>query len=32
MNYIGKKIEDIEKSVNELMNDIGIEEFDKIQD
>ena len=29
---IGKKIEDIEKSVNDLMNDIGIEELEKSQD
>ena len=31
-NKLGKKIDDIEKSVNDLMNDIGIEELEKSQD
>ena len=32
MFLLGKKIDEIEKSVNDLMNDIGIEELEKSQD
>lgn len=31
-NYQGKKIDDIEKSINDLMNDIGVDEVDLEKD
>jgi len=30
--YIGKKIDDIEKSINDLMNDIGVDEIELEKD